>query len=148
MKLKKTWIVLADGAKAIVFCQKGEGEAIDQIGKLESAEAKLQTHEIGVDRPGRSFESMSSGRSAVEQTDFHNLAKERFAQDIADWLYRNESEFDRLILAAAPKTLGELRTILHKNVQGKIVKEVNKDLTTTPDQNLGEELQRVLQIAV
>ena len=42
----------------------------------EQADAK--THEQGTDAPGRSINSVDSGRSAMEQTDWHEQAEQRF----------------------------------------------------------------------
>ena len=51
-----------------------------------------------------------------------------------------EGRFDHLVLVAAPKILGDLRELLPKTVHGKIVAEINKDLTKIPTRDLGKHL--------
>ena len=50
-------------------------------------------------------------RSALQEVDWHRLAKERFADDLADTLYglAHKGRFDRLVICAAPRVLGDLR---------------------------------------
>jgi protein required for attachment to host cells len=47
-------------------------------------------------------------------------------------------------VVAAPKVLGDLRGLLPKTVHGKIVAEVDKDLTKIPTRELGKHLDRHL----
>jgi protein required for attachment to host cells len=46
------------------------------------------TREQGTDRPGRVHVRIGPTRSAVEDTDWHRLAEERFAVETGDALYR------------------------------------------------------------
>jgi protein required for attachment to host cells len=71
----------------------------------------------------------------VEQTDWHQLAEDRFAVRIAHLLYRmgHAGEFEHLIVAAPPKTLGTLRSALHPEVTARLLAEVPKDLTRFPE---------------
>ena len=66
----------------------------------------------------------------------------RFARDLADHLEKaaNEHRFDRLVLVAAPRALGDLRGLLPKTVQGKVVAQIDKDLTNIPTRDLGKHL--------
>ena len=147
--MKKTWILIADGAKAIILNYKGQGESLDQVGKLESKQGRMQDHEIGADKPGRSHESVGSSRSSVDSSDFQQAAKDHFAGEVADWLVKKQDEFTHLIIVAAPKTLGELRETLHKGkIQEKIIQEIDKDYTSIPEQDLGEHLDKILKIAI
>lgn len=58
-----------------------------------------------------------------------------FAKDLADWLHRAHiaGAYDRLIVVAGPQMLGDLRAVIDKDVQARVVASVDKDLT-----NLGE----------
>ena len=44
-------------------------------------------------------------RSAMEDTDWHELEKERFADDLAELLYKrgHNGGFDKIVLVAAPE---------------------------------------------
>ncbi|TJX06871.1 MAG: host attachment protein, partial [Mesorhizobium sp.] len=62
------------------------------------------TREQGSDRPGRYNDGPSIHRSAVEDTDWHRIGKERFADDIAERLYglANRGAFKEIVLIAPP----------------------------------------------
>jgi protein required for attachment to host cells len=70
----------------------------------------------------------------MEQTDWHQLAEDRFIGDVADALYRqvHAGRFETLIVVAPPKVLGGLRKAFHKEVSDRISAEVPKDLTKHP----------------
>src|SRR5882724_6252704 len=90
--------------------------------------------EQGTDRPGRSTASLGVGRSAMEEVDWHHLAKERFTSEVAEALYRHghANRFEELVIIAPPKILGNLRKVLHAEVVDLIAAEIPKDLTTHP----------------
>jgi protein required for attachment to host cells len=71
-------------------------------------------------------------KSAVENTDWHRQAEERFATDVAEVLYKkaHEHNFEHLIVVAPPKTLGTMRSAFRKEVAQKITAEIPKDLTS------------------
>jgi len=53
---------------------------------------------------------------------------------IAEWLNKKtlNGEADPLVIAADPKTLGQIRQHCHQELQNRIVGEVAKDLTNQP----------------
>lgn len=85
-------------------------------------------------RPGRMPDTGVGQRSALDDTDWHELAKERFAKDLSDLLYAeaHHGAFDRLVIVAAPKVLGVLREDMHQEVARKLVAEIPKTLTNHP----------------
>jgi protein required for attachment to host cells len=110
----------------------------------------------GRSEPGRTFSSnrgdprtggygstVGAARSAYSETDFHQLQKDNFAHEAADMLKKKAlaNEFDKLIVVAPPKTLGELRKHYHKEVEARIAGEVAKDLTNMPV----AEIEKILQ---
>ena len=54
--------------------------------------------------------------------------------------------FDKLVLVAAPKTLGDLRELLPDPVKTKVVAEIDKDLTKVPLRDLPRHLEAVLKL--
>jgi protein required for attachment to host cells len=101
-----------------------------------------KTHEQGTDRPGRAFASVGTHRSGMDETNWHKLEKHRFAKEIAERLYSaaHSGRYSKLILAAPPMIMGDLRKALHKEVSERVVAEVSKDLTNMPP----HEIERVL----
>lgn len=129
-----TWVLVADGAKALLLENVGDAEFPILEVRREDAQDNPPTREQGTDRPGRLSDGPSGHFSAVQDTDWHRLAEDRFAHDLADMLNaRAEAHrFERLIVAAAPKVLGELRKTIHAQVAGRIVAELSMDLTNHP----------------
>lgn len=76
----------------------------------------------------------SPARSAMQETDFHQLEEDRFAAEAADLLKRRalSNEFESLIVVAPPRTLGELRKHYHSEVSARLAGELDKDLTNHP----------------
>ena len=64
---------------------------------------------------------------------------------IAEWLNNKtlNGETEPLVIAADPKTLGQIRQHCHKELQSRIVGEVAKDLTNQPM----EAIERALTMA-
>src|SRR5690606_36315101 len=91
------------------------------------------TREQGADKPGR-LDDVGMGRSTVEQTDWHEIEKTRFASALAEKLraWALDGRFDHLVLVADPSTLGELRSRLHPKVKSALEGEIAKDLTNLP----------------
>lgn len=136
------WVMVGDGEKALFF--RNEGDAIypnlEIIDVLEHENPS--TRDQGTDRPGRAISAVGSHKSALDETNWHKLEKHRFAKEIADVLYSaaHRGRYSKLILAAPPMTMGDLRRALHKEVSDKVVGEVSKDLTNMPP----HEIERVL----
>ena len=82
-------------------------------------------------------ESATSGGHAYSDTDWHQLEKDRFADDLSDILYRqaHKGNFAHLVIVAPPQVLGEMRSKMHQEVTNRIVAEIDKTLTNHP---LGE----------
>lgn len=77
-------ILVADGRTALLFDNTGTTlrPRLLQRRVLDAPDNPL-TREQGADRPGRSFQSVGSRRSALEPTNWHRLGEERFAREIA-----------------------------------------------------------------
>lgn len=125
------WVVVADGEKALFLRNEGDADYPNLQVFREMEQDNPPTREQGTDRPGRVHESAGPGRSSVEPTDWQQLGKERFAKEIADRLYKyaHANRFEKLVIVAPPKVLGEMRDALHQEVLDRVVSEVPKTLT-------------------
>jgi len=134
-------VVVGDGRKALFL--RNDGSPLHpklSVVRLLEHEAP-PTRELGSDRPGRlGNPAGSGGRSAIEQTDWHQLEESRFAQTVTQTLARAASANPALqiVLVAPPKTLGELRSLAHKSLQTHIVGEITRDLTSHPIAHIEE----------
>lgn len=131
---KDTWVLVADSEKALFLRNETDGKDPFLTVVRKKTQENPPTGEQAANRPGRMSDGPSQHRSAMDDTDWHALAKDRFATDLADMLYTraHNKDFDRLVLVADPSTLGSLREALHKVVSDKIVGEVPKTLTNHP----------------
>ncbi|WP_137932782.1 baeRF12 domain-containing protein [Mesorhizobium comanense] len=125
------WVMVADGEKALFLKNAGD----NKFPNLEVVQVMEQenppTRDQGSDSPGRHNDGPSAHRSAVEDTDWHRIGKERFAEEIAAKLYKlaHRGAFDSLVLVAPPLVLGAMRKKLHKEVEDKVAAEIPKTLT-------------------
>lgn len=128
-------VVVADGQKALFLVNAGDTANLELQVLREMEQDNPPTRDQGTARPGRLNDASFLGhRSAVEETDWHRVAKERFAREIADRIHAmvQAGKCERLIIAAAPRILGELRKAYHRDVENCIVAEIDKDLTKHP----------------
>jgi len=118
MKLPKGAVVaVVDGERLVMFRNTGDGEP-----RLSAIPTPA------VDDAG----SGSGGhRSSAANPDNDTQAEDGFANGVADVLNRwaLSGKMDELVVIAAPKTLGELRKNWHKELQAKLICEIDKDLT-------------------
>lgn len=141
-----TWVLVADGQKALLLENVGDAERpLLEVRRADRHENPA-TSEQGTDRPGRRSDGPQGHRSALEETDWHRLEETRFADGLADMLYAraHRDGFHRLILAASPRVLGELRQVLHKEVADRIVGEVDKTLTHEPLDEIARHVSEAL----
>jgi protein required for attachment to host cells len=72
--------------------------------------------------------------------DLHRAEKRSFVDEVAKALNEanTRDEFDRLVLVAPAHALGELNHALDAPKQGKIVAQLQKDLTNVPNADLAK----------
>ena len=145
---KTTYVLIADGARARLFVVE-EGTAVlkPALGQ-EFIGTNLPSREIASDRPGRSFDSAGSGRHAMEPpTDPHRHAERVFAQEVAAVLEdaRQKNAFQRLVVVAPPKALGDLRGEFSVALRNRVIAELHKDLTKVAIHDLPSHLAEILR---
>ncbi|MFN4014794.1 MAG: host attachment protein [Reyranella sp.] len=149
-RIGKTWVVVADGARARIFCPDSKLGKLVPAGPsdLVSPASRQRTRELKSDRPGRGFSAARSGaRHAFEPPhDYHKLEKHAFMAVVAGVLEdaRRRGAFDHLILVAPRRSLGELRGLLAKPVLECVSHEVAKDLAGEPPSRLRQRLRPML----
>jgi protein required for attachment to host cells len=139
------WVVVADGEKALFLRNEGDAEYPHLQVFREMHDDNPATREQGTDRPGRLSDAGENHRSAVEETDWHRIEKERFAKEISERLYKlaHRNKFKQLVIVAPPVVLGEMRKELHKEVESRVVAEVSKTLTN----HTVDEMEKILVAA-
>jgi protein required for attachment to host cells len=128
------WVVVCDGAKALVLENIGDAK-FPNLKMVEVYEQKsVATHDLGSDKPGRSHSSMGHGRSSVEQTDWHDQAETAFLLQLVKHLDAAiaAGKTKSLIVAAPPRALGVLRPAYTHRLREAISAEVDKDFVKLP----------------
>lgn len=140
----RIWIIVADDGVAKIF-RKQDGH-LEHIG-----EALPEITEQGEVRNKGLGRIASGAGSTIRQKFEPHMESSRqqalcFVYDFMDWLDRAEEMdvFDRLVIVAAPRTLGDLRAVMSKPVQGRIAAEIDKDLTHLSETALREALDKIL----
>lgn len=149
MKPVRTWVLVADGARARVLVNEGPGKGLRPVAGHVFEGEHGATHDLVTDRQGRSFSSVGHGRSAIEaRSDPHRDLKVKFALSLVAMLSEGLSagSYDRLVLVATPVTLGDLRAHLTDQVRARVAGEVALDLTKVPNEDIGPHLKDVLVV--
>jgi protein required for attachment to host cells len=147
MKPIRTWVLIADGARARILENDGPGHGLKAVDGMVFSGDHSATHDLVSDREGRSQSSNGPGRSAIEShSDPHRELKVKFAQHLADVLDRelDTKSFHRLVVVAPPVTLGDLRSLISQKVRTKIIGEVAQDLTKIPNADVGGHINEIL----
>jgi protein required for attachment to host cells len=76
----------------------------------------------------------------MEEADFHQQDKDRWAKEAAEQLKKRalRNDFEALAIIAPPRTLSVLRKELHKEVEKRIVATINKEMTDRPIPDIEE----------
>jgi protein required for attachment to host cells len=141
MKPTTTWLVVANGTEVKIYENSGPNKGLEALPNINLKRKARKTSEIVVNERGRSFSSAGDGRSAMEQqTDPADYEHEQFSKTVAEELNQAalDNKFDRIIVAAPPQTLGEMRQFFDKHIEEKLEADVPKDLTNLPKEKLPE----------
>lgn len=135
--------VIADGGHAR-FVRPASDNALHTFEAVDSTTVHKKDHDLVSDRPGRSFESGTTGRHSYSpRTDPHEMAKDRFAQAVARRVNEDSAAdvFKELVVVAPPHVLSELMDALDVPTKAKLLGSLAKDLVKTPDHELWPHLK-------
>ncbi len=131
-KLIRTWILVADGAEARIFLSSpGEPKWLE-LHDFKNPQSRMRGVQLLESPP-----DMDNGQLPREREEVgfaHRLAK---YLDVS--LSRNT--YDRLIVVAPPRFLGELRGELTRQVERRIVDWLTEDLVHLSPRELTEHVQ-------
>ncbi|HEY8579165.1 MAG TPA: host attachment protein [Beijerinckiaceae bacterium] len=131
---KGDWIVVCDGATALLLVNEGTALAPHLVVREAREEPHATTRALGADAPGRVHQAGEPGRSSVEQTDWHAQAEAAFLRGFADeleTLLRAEHP-RRVHVVAPPRALGVLRQAYGPALRRALGEEIGKDLASAP----------------
>ena len=130
----RIWIVVADGVRALIF--RKAGKDMERIAEARPGYSAA-TH---ADKGGASFHGYD-----VRSEKYHH-GEGAFIHNLAAWLDEAEraKAFDRLVLVAAPRALGDLREALSKEVCLRVSAEKAKDLTELSEGEIRRHLSDIV----
>ena len=116
-------VALANGERFLVM--RNVGQPLEpKFEQVQALDLELTNFSAGVRHQDPAGQRNGS-------TDIDELAH---GAAIADWLNKRalDGEIEAVVVAADPKTLGQIRQHCHKELQRRIVGELAKDLTNQP----------------
>ncbi len=140
---RRLWFLIADG-EHVRFVEADANNVLRTVRSFDSTGAHLASHDIGSDRPGRSFESATPGsHGEAPRHDPHKLAEARFARFVADEANSaaGNSMFDHLVLVAPAHCLRAIEDALDAPAAAMVTGRLAKDLVKTPDNELSPHLR-------
>lgn len=139
---RNAYVIVGDGRKALFLRNDGNGAALALKTEQVLHNDNPPTREQGSDQPGRSFQSFGSSRSAVEQTDWHEIGEQRFARTVADALeaLARDRDIPGFVIVAPPRALADLRQFFGSDTKHRILAEIDKDLTGHPIKDIEKHL--------
>lgn len=114
-----TTIAIADGEKLHLF--KNTGDETDlKLSPLDPGDVDTDNKSGGMRH-----------HSSAANPDASRIEEDGFAAGVAEKLNRRvlANRIEKLVVIAAPKTLGEMRKHYHKQLEAVLVGEIAKDLT-------------------
>ncbi len=139
------WVAVSDGARYRIFSCRRLGGPLKEIVSGASADAQTPTRDLGSERPGRNQASPRQARHAfANKVDWHDQAEKQLAHDVAVRLNQGYARkaFQRLVLIAPPKTLGDIRADLQLKGLGDNLIDLDKDLTHFSEHELKGYLEK------
>jgi protein required for attachment to host cells len=151
---RKIWVLVMNSAHARIVrslgWKPGDDDATGAPAEVERRIEPKQMRDIMADRPGRSFSSVGSQRSAMEYSS-DPLAEETrgLIREVIELLEKGQRKgsFRELAIYAEPQVLGELRKMLPKPLQAAVIREETSNYLGLSAQELSAKLAADLGVA-
>ncbi len=143
MPHQNTWFCVADAGTARIIEFLTPRSPPRSITILRHAPYEHGRYE----EPGKSQESATTARHSFTDAESPiRREKRHFAHTVADFLHEaaERAEYHRLVVAAPPKFLGDLRTALSVRVRKIVASEISKDLTKESAAELAVRMSEVV----
>lgn len=138
----RIWVMVADRKVAHIYRKTADG-----LEKIADAKADGQKTSAMVDLIGENHSHI-----AKDSSDHHDPREQEHHEDmnfihglagLLDQAVR-EDAMDRVLIVAAPRTLGNIRAALSRPVHARVMAEVSKELTKLNPKDLMEELTKII----
>lgn len=126
-----TWVMVANSTIARFFEVEKDG-SLKEIESFVHPESRLHARDLVSDKTGRSYESATVARHAIEpRTTPKENEEDQFAKQVSEHLHtaHQKGKFKRLYIAASPHFLGLLRQAMPSSITQSLTAEIDKDIT-------------------
>lgn len=143
---RDVWVLLCDASKAVLFQNAGDSVFPKLEKRFEWHGTSLPSHEMGTDRPGRTFSGKQGRHSAIQPKDLRRIAEREFLTEVTEALVRKLGDLraKKLLIVAPAKVLGELRSLLPSEIADCVRAEIEKDYLRTPVHEIESRLGKLL----
>lgn len=142
--MERTWILVADRARARLFeTRHGNGE-LDEVAGFIHVEGQASGRELEQDRDPQAQRGGYRGGDTMEpRTPLRDKIAAEFAHGLAAILDQGRVDhcYERLILVAPPRFLGQLKAQLGNEVSKLVSETVSKDITRATPEEIDAELR-------
>lgn len=145
MTKKITWVAVLDHQRLQVYRTEPPRWRLLREEDPAREQPLPRSSEIISDREGRSFDSLGGQRHAMQpHSDPREIEARRFLASIATDLLqaKRAGRYQRLVIVAPPKAMGELRGLLPAELAEVVAAELTEDLTRMPLKELEGHLAR------
>jgi protein required for attachment to host cells len=142
-KMPITWFCAADAGTARIKRWTSRTAPLANVATLNHPPYERGRYE----EPGKSQESATTARHAFQDAEGPvRREKREFANIVADYLNEGAKRgaYERLVVAAPPKFLGDLRAALSEKARQRLAGEIGKDLTKASDAELTERMAEAM----
>jgi protein required for attachment to host cells len=139
-----TWTLVADGGQARIFRLGHRPGDIEELQRLDASTRHTPSRDMVSDANSRSHDVRGPGSHVKEpRSDARELAEQHFTSALMERVKRaaKEEGFSQLIIAADPRTLGRMRKCMPETVAGRVVKQLNLDLTGLPSSEIDQRIR-------
>lgn len=145
MNNEHVWVVVADKGQAKIY-QVTKFPKLEEVANLAHPECRLHNQDLISSKPGRTFQSFSTSRSAYQpENEPKAVEAMKFAAEVSEFLTNSvrKGKFTRMYLIAEPSFLGLLRKQVSSEVKKTILGEIPKDLTNQGIRVVEQQLMQV-----
>ncbi len=138
---KKTWLLVADSAKAKIYEWNDENENLHEVINLVDEDARKPDRALKADRPGHGHREGVSSRYAIdEKVSYKKQASESFLKAVANHICEDNimSKFDEMVIIAQHDIYKILASHFSVDATRKIILHHPKDLTNSSMQDVAQ----------
>ncbi|MBY0427719.1 MAG: host attachment protein [Alphaproteobacteria bacterium] len=142
------WVLVADAKNAHVYeyLRTTQDIPLDGLNKNHLSHEKVRHELLAMDMGMKVDTHLPQPNDHAPQGDYKNDEKKRFTDVISDKLLLafHDKKFNKIVLVAPPKMIGEFRSHMPSDLQQHIAGELSRDLTHFKGDELMAHLQETL----